>query len=240
MTVHLHLHDWPCTAITWDTSKLCSPHLTSWHLLPPYTGRGTEQTAEGPGTAWEDLVHCTRVIMLNPVQVRCAEERNETRRICFLLAIGVRPHRFILRHLFLMVFCKSPIAMLWTSLKKYCQTSHSHSQLHSLPALTSPVVGRLHQWGRFSGNYVSQPSSLYSCVVLRLISADVLYELFSWELSIDVFTCSFQFSSFNTPWLQVQLRLSHTQCLFFFWKWAVKQLKEKLKSLFGEQQPEYL
>lgn len=48
----------------------------------------------------EDLLHCTWVIMLNPAQARCAEERNESCRGCFLLAIGVRLHRFILGHLF--------------------------------------------------------------------------------------------------------------------------------------------
>lgn len=164
--------------------------------------------------------------MLNPAQARCAEERNETRRRCFLLATGVRLHRFILRHLFLMVFCKSSTAMLWTSLKKNCQMSRSYSQLHSLPALTSPAVGRLHQCGWFSGNYVSQLSSVYSYVVFHLISAVVVYKLFSWELSTDIFTVV---SSFNTPWLQVKFSLLHTYCFFFFLEVACQTIKGKAK-----------
>lgn len=142
------------------------------------------------GIEQANKAHYPWVVMLNPNQARCTEQRNETYRKYFLLDAGVRLLRFILSHLFLMVICKSPAAVLWTSLKKCCQTSHS--QLRSLPALLSPVVGRLHQWGRFSGNDVSQPSSLYGCAVLHLFSAVVVYELFSWELSIDIFACSFR------------------------------------------------
>lgn len=199
----VHSPDDSAFALTWLTMH-CN-HLRHRHtfsppyFMPPFAtlvwGHWQRDGANnwGARSVLEDLIHCTWVIMLNPAQARRTEERNETHKRRFLLAVGVRLHRFILRHLFLMVFCKSPTAVLWRSLKKYYQTSRSHSQLHSLPALTSPVVGRLHQWRRFSGNYVSQPSSFYSYVVLHLISADVVYERFSWELSIDTFACSFHF-----------------------------------------------
>lgn len=119
------------------------------YVMPPFatllwdTGREMGQT-EGSGVESGDLVHCTWNVQSSPTQMCRTQEQT-------MMEMFPVEHRSQTAQVYPQVsLCNGVLKVsncyaAKTSLKKSCQTPYSHPQLRSLPALTSPVVGRLHQ-----------------------------------------------------------------------------------------------